>query len=177
MTKVKASVCGMGILAVATLLIMGCSGAGGTAPSKTDVGNAFAAMSVAQSAAPKPTGAGSYTLGSGAVTVAYNCFGDPTTGPATINGTITFTNYHDPSSGYTFTGTLTISESTNAAISAPSVTIAATITCNLAMAGGPISSLTCSLGESITISGSVMTAYTVTGTVTANGYTYNVQQL
>ena len=52
------------------------------------------------------------------------------------------------------------------------------ITGNLALSGGTISTLSCNISEQMTIYNvAPYFAATISGTITANGYSYNVNQL
>ena len=146
-------------------------------------------MYVAQASAPAPTstnvtysgqnGSGSYTNPyGGTVLVSYSATGTPN-GPSawSASGTLQFTNWYDPSTGYTINGTLSVSESVSGSAPSP-ISISAMITGNLALSGGTISTLNCNISEQMTIySGAPYFAATVSGTITANGYSYNVNQL
>jgi hypothetical protein len=172
----------LAFLGVTALVLMGCPSGGAAAPSTADVSKAFSAMNTAQSYAPADSqsyyGAGTYSFGplsgpnGGSVAITYTV-SDPTQSTWTATGTLTFTNWVDTSTGYTINGTVSVSET----ITGPQSTanaIDATITCNLTLSGGTISTLSCNIHESITFT---PLSVTLSGNVTANGFQYDVTKL
>ena len=188
MKHVKCFTVGLALVAVATLAVMGCTGAGGTPPSSADAARAFAAMGSAVGAAPtgdEATYSGNtYTqtvfgASGGTILVSYSSFGDFNTGAASMTGTLTFTNLYEPATGYTFNGTVGITEATDRALNSFPLTITLGMTCNLTLTGGPISTLSCNISESMTFFPDryTLTAFTASGTLTANGYTFDMTRL
>ena len=179
---------GLAAMIVMIFVFLGCSN---IAPSTADVTKAFMAMTIAQSSAPaansvpytKAGGVYTYSPGplsnpnGGSVTVVYTSNTNPGGGgPSTIAGTLTFSNWVDLSTGYTINGTVSLSET----ISDPSaypITITGTINGSFSLTGGPVSTLTCRIYESVSIPATLIPTITLAGTVTANGYPYDVTKL
>ena len=188
MKHVKWFSVGLALVVVATLAVMGCTGAGGTPPSSADAAKAFAAMGSAVGAAPQPDSVtysgNTYTqtvsgAHGGTILVSYSSFGDFNTGAASMTGTLTFTNLYEPVTGYTFNGTVGISEATDRALTSFPLTITFGMTCNLTLTGGPISTLSCNFAESMTFYPDkyTLSALTISGTLTANGSTFDITKL
>jgi len=187
--NVKAFVGGLALVMVATLLTLGCSGAGGgaTTPSTGDVRTAFSAMGSALGTAPKAESVAVangvyattvYDGRGGSMGVSYSTTGDPKAGPVSILGTLTLSNLRDPSSGCVFNGTITINETTGGAVNTYPLMISVGLACNLSVTGGSVSTLACNITESIAQpSAASSPAVTVSGTITADGYTFDVTKL
>jgi hypothetical protein len=178
---------GLALVVALTLAVLGCTGAGGTPPSSADAARALGAMGTAVGAAPAGESA-NYGTGNtcneilvganGTIQVSYTKVGDFTTGPASMTGTMTFIDLHDPMTGYTFNGTVGISEATTNALTSYPLTLTIGMTCNLTLTGGPVSTLSCNISESVTFSDSVTPpTFMISGTLTANGYTFDVTKL
>ncbi|HVO40071.1 MAG TPA: hypothetical protein VMV03_13655, partial [Spirochaetia bacterium] len=156
-------------------------------PSAADVTKAFQGMSLSQQQAPAPNSAaaktayqtGPYTptitVGGGSIAVSYTATGNPSgPGPWSVAGTLTLTNVYDSYSGYTFNGTINISASFSDPAASQQTTIIV-MTGSLSLSGGTISTLGCNITITSTIppSGNPVT----TGTITADGFTYDVTKL
>lgn len=177
----------LALVVVAMLAVTGCTGAGGTPPSSADAARALAAMGAAVATAPAGesatytgdtyTGTVSGAFG-GTILVSYSRIGDFATGAASMTGTLTFTNLYEPATGYTFNGTVGISEATDRRLDSFPLTLTIGMTCNLTLTGGPISTLSCNISETMTFSDAVtLSAFTASGTLTANGSTFDITRL
>ena len=165
---------GIASIVAAAILISGCpAGSNANPPSTADTTKAFTAMTTAQTTATSSSsmssgGSGSATFsnpsGTGSVLVTFSTTGTPPTRPYTVTGTLVFTNWYDASSGYTINGTLAVT------ISMGTVQITDTVTGNLTFSGGAISTLTCNITETTN-------PVSVTGTITVNGFSYDVTKL
>ena len=174
----------LAIFVAMTCTTLGCNNGGGAAgPSKSDVKTAYSAMMSGFGYAPAAyfatySGTGPYTSpysNGGSIVATYTSSTNPSSGPWSVTGTITFTNWVDTMSGYTINGTISLSESINAIEGTYPETITETMTSNLTPTGGPISTLDCNISETITYTTSSNINITInSGTVTANGYQYSL---
>lgn len=180
------------IVSVTVFFILGCSSGSG-APSNEDVKTAYMAMGSGLSVAPIDTvtsysGTGPYTYSAslpnpsgGSAVVSYSSATNPTAGACTITGTVTLTNWRDTASGYTLSGTVTVSLVSDVALNDTihfPQTQTVTMSCNLALAGGPVSTLSCNITMSTTeYAGPPYFAFSASGTITANGYVFDITKL
>ncbi len=174
-------ICGAAVIAVMAVVVLACSSPN-DAPPATDVSKAFSAAFMAEQSAPPAneqtyTG-GEYTntisqLGGGSVTFLYSTTGNPATEACTIDGALTFANWVDAFYGYTINGTFDFSMT----VGAPGVprSISMTMTFNLALTGGTISTLTGSITLSTTDAPGAMPV--LAGSVTANGHQFDLNEL
>ncbi len=174
------------LAASAAFALAGCS-TGMSIPSKADASKALQAMTAAQDRTPPMSSQGTYGSGTtffgvvpnpgggGSAVVSYSA-SNPSSRSFTADGMLTFTNWYDPGTGYTINGTLTVMESVTGAGSLPE-TISATVSGDLTLSGGPVSTLSCDMTETLAISSLVSVSDSLSGTVTENGTTFDVSQL
>jgi hypothetical protein len=161
-------------------LILGCGSPANSAPSVADVKTAYLATSAALSSAPPATGVsfsgnGPYTYTTnitdgkgGSLFVTNTSETNPLQPPFTVTATYILTNWHDPTSGYMFYGTMT------ATLISSATAFTFTVNGNLSLIGGSISTLNSNYAESII---PVPPFLVLKGTVVANGYPYDVSSL
>lgn len=169
------------------LLVFSCSNT--PVPSTADVQKAFSAFNNADTSIEttdnysSPSSYGStntlsqtVTNPSGTGQASLSFTANTSSSPMTMSGSITFTNWTDPSSGYTLNGTIKLTETVTTTSSSESIT--ATITGTLNLSGGSISTLVYDVKENATID---MSTYNVTesftGTVTANGHSFDASTI
>lgn len=109
--------------------------------------------------------------GSGSASFSFTT-SDPSANPFQVSGSITFSNWTDPTSGYTINGTVNVSESLS--MTSTTETITMTITGTLNLSGGSISTLVYDMTMTMDMSS---TAPTFSGTITANGHPFDVSTL
>jgi hypothetical protein len=193
MKKLKTWIVRLAFVAIVTLAVLGCS-TGSSAPSKAEVGEAFEAMGSAMSSASYDTGPGTYVgpgpyifthnfvnPSGGSASVSFTSNTDPyAAGPCSISGSVTFSSWVEPTTGYTISGTLSCSITSTDGLAGGTYpqTLSTTFSCNLTLSGGAISTLSCNISESVTLYNvAPWYAFTIDGTVTANGHVFDMGEL
>lgn len=155
---------------LASLLAMGCNTGGGPTVTAAEANKAAQtvagsiALVMSQSSFWTNTGSSNYTYS--AAGLSMNGTHTNVAGTVTDNLTITLSGYSDAATGYTVSGTINSLGTSNA------VTASGTISGNLSLSGGPVTTGSWNVNYSSTMSG---TSYT--GTVTANETTFDASTL
>jgi hypothetical protein len=163
------------LIALGVLVLAGCSSTSG--PSASDVSTAFNAVSDAMTEVMSlPIPAGQPTGGpndfvltltdANAISVTY--YNDPAW---TYTQTVTFTGY--TISTYTITGTLNFTGNLNS-VSHDPTDFHMTVTGEMTVTGAPVSKLTCDINA---VYNGGTGKFDITGTVTADGETFDVADL
>ncbi len=115
----------------------------------------------------------------GTLTYSFTASADPGGGGGwSATGTYVFTNWIDPTTGYTINGTINISASVGVAGAFP-LPIVIILTGDLTFAGAPISTLKINVTTNLTFHSADIFDFTlaVTGTITADGKSFDVASL
>ncbi len=183
------------LVAIAVLAILGCGSPSITAPSVSDAKNARdaalqvvnAAQSNVSSLPFNASGPSTFTSSildstkAGSLFATSKFSANPLQGPYTDEVSVTLANWHDQTSGYIFVGTVSATFVSSVAVHDVTTfpqTISDSIDANLTLYGGNISTLRCNYSETVSVFlVAPFSSDVITGTVTANGYSFDVNTL